>query len=173
MSLITVRKAVLEDVEELARLSSTTFYDAFANDNTPEDMEMHLKAYYSVEKLSTELQDEQSTFLFAYFGHELVGYVKINEQRSPNEDASLDSPIELARIYTVQKMVGKGIGKALMQASIDFAREKQKKTIWLGVFQENETAIAFYKKWGFEIYGEHVFVVGTDPQMDWLMKKAL
>jgi ribosomal protein S18 acetylase RimI-like enzyme len=173
MSVVTIRKAMLEDVEELAQLSITTFYDAFAKDNTPENMDMHLKMYYSAEQLSTELQDDLSTFLLAYSDQELVGYVKINEHPSPDEDASLEAPVELARIYTLQKMIGKGIGKALMQATIDFAKAKQKKTIWLGVWQSNEMAIAFYKRWGFEIYGDHVFVVGTDPQVDWLMKKAL
>lgn len=173
MSAVTIRKATVEDAMLLSTLSATTFYDAFAKDNTAENMEMHLKEYYAIEKLTAELKDELVTFLFAFIDDEAVGYVKISRHPSPNEEKELEAPIELARIYALQKMIGKGIGSALMQAAIDFAKAKQKKTLWLGVWQHNSVAIAFYQKWGFEIYADHIFVVGTDPQKDWLMRKIL
>jgi diamine N-acetyltransferase len=170
---IVIRRATFADADALSQLSAQTFYEAFAAFNTKEDMAMHLQQYYSKEKIESELIDAQVVFLLAYYNGELAGYVKISEHRSPAEDKELEAPFELERIYSIQRTIGKGIGSALMQATIDLAKSKQKKTLWLGVWQQNEIAIAFYKKWGFEIYGEHVFVVGTDPQMDWLMKKAL
>lgn len=170
---IIIRRAIEEDAELLSQLSAQTFYEAFGAFNTKEDMAMHLKEYYAIEKLINELRDELVVFLLAYYDHELVGYVKISEHPCATEEAGLDTPIELQRIYSLQKAIGKGIGSALMQATVNYARSKNKKTIWLGVWQTNEIAIAFYKKWGFEIYSDHVFVLGTDPQMDWLMKKAL
>ncbi|MBX9784583.1 MAG: GNAT family N-acetyltransferase [Chitinophagaceae bacterium] len=173
MNSIIIRKAGTEDVQQPAALSATTFYEAFAKDNTPENMQKHLQEYYSIEKLSDELHDGLVTFLLAYADDELAGYVKISEHVSRDENHHLEEPIELERIYALQKMIGKGIGSALMQATIAFATVKQKKTLWLVVFQQNSVAIAFYKKWGFEIYGEHVFVAGDDPQTDWVMKKSL
>jgi ribosomal protein S18 acetylase RimI-like enzyme len=170
---IIIRRAIEEDAELLSQLSAQTFYEAFAAFNTQEDLSMHLQQYYAKEKLAEELCDEQVLFLLAYYEEELAGYVKISEHPSPDEEKDLDTPIELQRIYSLQKTIGKGIGSALMQATIDYAKSKNKKTLWLGVWQTNETAIAFYKKWGFEIYSDHVFVLGSDPQMDWLMKKAL
>jgi ribosomal protein S18 acetylase RimI-like enzyme len=170
---ITIRRANVEDVDALSQLSAQTFYEAFGAFNTKENMALHLKEYYAIEKLINELRDELVVFLLAYYDNELVGYVKISEHLTPAEDAGLDTPIELQRIYSLQKTIGKGIGSALMQATIDYVKSKNKKTLWLGVWQTNEIAIAFYKKWGFEIYSDHVFVLGTDPQMDWLMKKAL
>jgi diamine N-acetyltransferase len=169
---IEIRKVLADEVEQLAAISANTFYEAFAKDNTAENMQKHLKEYYSIEKLSAELNDPLAVFLFAVSDYEVVGYVKINEHQKP-EAKDLDTPIELERIYSLQSMIGKGVGKALMQAVINTAVEKEKKTIWLGVWQHNPTAIAFYKKWGFEIFGDHVFAVGDDPQMDWLMKKVL
>jgi len=44
--------------------------------------------------------------------------------------------------------------------------------VWLGVWEHNPRAIAFYRKWGFEAVGEHVFVVGTDPQRDLVMTRS-
>jgi ribosomal protein S18 acetylase RimI-like enzyme len=37
---------------------------------------------------------------------------------------------------------------------------------WLGVWEHNPRAIAFYRKWGFVEVGEHTFPVGDDPQRD-------
>ena len=33
-------------------------------------------------------------------------------------------------------------------------------------------AVAFYRKWGFEVVGEHLFMLGDDPQRDLLMRRV-
>jgi ribosomal protein S18 acetylase RimI-like enzyme len=83
------------------------------------------------------------------------------------------SCLEIARIYSIQKTIGKGVGKKLMQTCHDTARQKGKKILWLGVWKENQRAIDFYTNWGFEIFSEQKFVLGDDVQTDWLMKKNL
>jgi ribosomal protein S18 acetylase RimI-like enzyme len=45
--------------------------------------------------------------------------------------------------------------------------------MWLGVWEKNFRAQKFYEKWGFEKFSEHVFLMGDDPQIDWLLKKPL
>jgi ribosomal protein S18 acetylase RimI-like enzyme len=45
--------------------------------------------------------------------------------------------------------------------------------IWLGVWEHNEHAISFYKKFGFEQFGDHIFMLGNDAQTDLLLKKNL
>jgi ribosomal protein S18 acetylase RimI-like enzyme len=49
----------------------------------------------------------------------------------------------------------------------------KKDNIWLGVWEHNHQAIKFYTTWGFEKFGDHLFLLGDDPQTDWLMKKEL
>lgn len=41
--------------------------------------------------------------------------------------------------------------------------------VWLGVWERNARAIAFYKKYGFVERGEHVFLLGHDRQRDIVM----
>ena len=41
--------------------------------------------------------------------------------------------------------------------------------MWLGVWKRNPDAVEFYKKMGFEIFGEHTFTVGNEEQSDWMM----
>jgi ribosomal protein S18 acetylase RimI-like enzyme len=70
-------------------------------------------------------------------------------------------------------LIGKGVGKILMQSCLDVAKEKSKEVVWLGVWEKNQRAIDFYTKWGFEKFGETSFLLGTDVQCDWLMLKIL
>ena len=44
-------------------------------------------------------------------------------------------------------------------------------TAWLGVWEHNPRAIAFYRKWGFTPVGEHCFAVGDDPQRDVILER--
>jgi ribosomal protein S18 acetylase RimI-like enzyme len=72
-----------------------------------------------------------------------------------------------------QAAVGSGIGAALMRAVLDAARRNGRKTLWLGVWERNARAIAFYERWGFEVVGEHVFRLGSDEQTDLIMERAV
>jgi ribosomal protein S18 acetylase RimI-like enzyme len=81
--------------------------------------------------------------------------------------------IEIVRLYAEQSAIGKGVGSALMRSVVDLGREKGKKWIWLGVWEHNHRAIAFYTKWGFEKFGDHPFILGSDTQTDWWMRKPL
>ena len=60
-----------------------------------------------------------------------------------------------------------------MQRCIDEARETGFQTIWLGVWERNSRALAFYRKWDFREVGEHIFQLGSEPQRDILMQRAV
>jgi GNAT superfamily N-acetyltransferase len=161
-----------KDAELIAAISRKTFYDTFAEQNSQENIDMHMAQYYSPEKIRAELNDPCNTFLLAYDDNRIVGYAKMNEHEK-EESRDLEDPVEIERIYSVKECIGKGIGRQLMEKCLAIAREKNKKEIWLGVWEYNHRAIDFYQRWGFEKFGEHNFPVGLDPQTDWLMKKSL
>jgi ribosomal protein S18 acetylase RimI-like enzyme len=170
--MITIRVAVEDDARILADISRQTFYDTFAAQNSEENMEIHMQEYYALDKILAELKDPYCTFLLAYEGDQLAGYAKLNEH-AKEEAKSLDNPIEIERIYSCKEMIGKGVGKKLMENCLAAANEKKKNTVWLGVWESNSRAIEFYTRWGFEKFGEHNFPVGDDPQKDWLMKRSI
>jgi diamine N-acetyltransferase len=169
---ITIKYAKRADAEMVAAISRQTFYDSFAAQNTAENMQMHLDEYYSVSKIEKELADELNVFILVCEAEKTIGYAMLNEH-AKQEAAELDNPIEIERIYAVKDAIGKGVGAALMRQCLEIAAQKQKNTIWLGVWEYNQRAIEFYAKWGFEKFGEHIFNVGDDPQTDWLMKKCV
>jgi diamine N-acetyltransferase len=163
---ITIRTATAADAELIADLSRETFYDAFIADNKKEDMDKFMNEQFTKESLMKEVGTPGNTFLLPYIDGEVAGYARLRENKALQE-------IEIARIYNKTTAIGKGIGKALMLACIETAEKLNKKIIWLGVWEENQRAIDFYKKFGFEKYDEHDFLLGDDLQKDWLMKKHL
>jgi len=153
-------------------MSRQTFYDTFAAVNTKEDMDKFMNEQFNRESLIKEVGAPGNLFLLALDGEAPLGYVRIREGEKRSEFNN-HSSIEIARIYATQSSIGKGVGKALMQECIRIAKEMNRDIIWLGVWEKNDRAIEFYRKWGFEKFAEHDFVLGNDVQTDWLMSRKV
>jgi ribosomal protein S18 acetylase RimI-like enzyme len=161
------------EAELIADLSRRTFYDAFAPQNTPENMEQFLQTQFSREVLIRQVGAPRNTFVLARLNDRPVGYARLYEGTELPRGIAGTNSIEIARLYAEQQVIGKGIGKALMHACLDVARGKEKEWIWLGVWEHNLRAIAFYEKMGFEIFDRHIFLLGRDVQYDWWMRRRL
>ena len=168
----SIKPASTSDVDILQELCTITFSETYKNYNTEEDMQLYINEHFNRKNLLEELENEKNFFFLATLNRKLFGYIKL---RTNNELSQLKNKknIELERIYVVEHFQGLGLGNRLIHFAVDFARNKSYDTIWLGVWKKNEKAITFYKKCGFEIFGEHTFTLGTDEQVDWLMKKDL
>ena len=169
---MNIRYGTPADANLLAEFGAQAFYDSFAKDNTEENIQLYLKKTYSHEIQLRELSDSNVIFLIAAIDGQIVGYVKIN-LNSRDEAVRGSKTLEIERIYASKDHIGKGIGKELMQACIKEAKRRDCDSIWLGVWEKNSRAIEFYKKWGFKEVGTHVFMLGKDPQMDFVMELSL
>jgi len=169
---ITVRRATLDDANLLSQLGARTFEETFAADNTPGDMAAYLASNFSLVQVTQELSDAGSIFLIAEVDGAAAGYAKLYASE-PAESIQGTDPIELVRLYVSRTWIGSGIGAALMRACLDEARTAGYKTIWLGVWERNARAQAFYRKWNFRAIGEHVFQLGSDAQTDILMERMV
>lgn len=147
-----------------------TFYETFAADNTPENMAAYLAASFGPDIQAAELADPAACFLMAEIDHSPVGYASLYAGEPP-AGVSGTRPIELVRIYALKEWLGHGVGAALMQACLAEAGKRGHDTIWLGVWEHNPRAQAFYRKWGFVEVGTQVFQLGDDPQRDLLMQR--
>jgi ribosomal protein S18 acetylase RimI-like enzyme len=167
-----VRRASVEDAKLLAELGARTFDETFAKDNSPEDMAAYLADSFSVGRLTAELNDPLSIFFIAEVDGSAAGYAKIHSGEASG-GVEGERPIELVRLYVSQEWLGRGVGQALMRRCLDEAREMGFQTIWLGVWERNSRAQAFYRKWDFREVGEHIFQLGSEPQRDIVMQRAV
>ena len=169
---LTIRRANPEDAGLLAELGARTFSETFAADNSPEDMAAYLAASFNPAQQTAELNDPASTFFIAEVGGLAAGYAQLHAGE-PAEGVEGPQPVELVRLYVSREWLGRGVGEALMRACVDGARRAGHGTMWLGVWERNGRAQAFYRKWNFRAVGEHVFHLGSDPQRDILMERAV
>lgn len=169
---IRIRKANLQDAALLCTLGIKTFRDTFEAVNTPEDMKLYLDKNFEPGRIQRELEEKGSVFFLAFDGDVPVGFARIR-QGEDQEGLNSQNALEIERIYAVKEHHGKQVGKVLMQTCVDYIQQQGCDTVWLGVWEHNPRAIAFYEKWGFEKFGAHDFMLGNDLQTDILMKKKL
>src|SRR5688572_29266270 len=169
---LLIRRGVLSDATALAELAARTFTDAFASDNRPEDLQAHLASAYGAAQQSAELADPDVVTLLADRGGALIGYAQVRRHTVP-ACVTQAQPIELQRFYLDRSAHGTGVARELMAAVHEAARELGGRNLWLGVWERNARAIAFYSKMGFTKVGNHSFYVGSDRQTDDVMVVAL
>ncbi|MCU0445120.1 MAG: GNAT family N-acetyltransferase [Microscillaceae bacterium] len=168
----SIRQANLEDAHLLAELGWQTFYESFIAVNSPEDMQAYLAQTFVPEVMQAELQDPDSQYFIAQVNEQAVGYAKLRYRPQAPELPRPDA-IELQRIYVDANYQKLKVGWGLMNHCLQMAQNQGFKIIWLGVWEHNHKALAFYQKIGFERFGSHVFQLGNDPQTDWLFMKYL
>ncbi|MFC4102525.1 GNAT family N-acetyltransferase [Paenibacillus xanthanilyticus] len=169
---IHIQACTLSDLRLLQNISIETFRDTFQHQNSPDTMQAYLDRAFNDNQLEHELRQPSSAFHLIYADDDIAGYMKINLDAAQTENMGSDA-LEIERIYIRKQHHGQGLGKHLIHYATDIARARGKAKIWLGVWEHNERAIAFYKKMGFEQTGAHTFLMGDDEQLDLIMTKTL
>lgn len=169
---INVRLAGERDAAELSVMGARMFAQTYGPYNLQSDIDEYLRANFTLDRLADDLADPWNRYLLAEFRKAAVGYAMLRKNEPANH-VVMGRPIELARIYVESDLIGKGIGSLLMDSCLEQASKMGYATMWLGVWTQNETAIAFYRRWGFEVVGEHEFILGQDVQNDFLMARRI
>jgi ribosomal protein S18 acetylase RimI-like enzyme len=167
--LLSLREADFADLASLLDVAQTSFVQAFTEGNNPENVQAYLSQAFTLVQLEKEWRNPASTFLLASLEGKLVGYTKVNLAAAQTDVQDPES-LEVARLYTLEEVWGRGVGQFLLDAALDFAKEKGKTFVWLGVWEHNVRAIRFYEKNGFMTFGSHPFPFGDEIQNDWLMR---
>jgi ribosomal protein S18 acetylase RimI-like enzyme len=162
----------ISDVNLLKELSILTFRESYSHNNDPVQFEIYISQAFTAEKLLTELQNTNSRFYLILNNSEVVGYLKLNFAAAQT-DINDDDSIEIERIYLLKSHQRKGIGSLILDFVEKLAIAFNKSYIWLGVWDENLSAIAFYKAKNFLTFGQHTFTIGNIDQIDILLKKQV
>lgn len=169
---IKLSRCTTADVQLLRNISYETFDETFAPYNTPENMSAYMEQAYDLHKLEQELQHPHSQFYFVIKDGQYAGYMKLNTEDAQSESMG-DDALEIERIYVRGAFQKQGLGRYLLDQALNIAVEQGKSKIWLGVWEKNDNALAFYHRLGFMKTGEHSFYMGDDRQIDWIMTRML
>lgn len=172
---LLIRRANPGDASALASFAAAAFADTFAADNRSEDMAAYLGAAFGEAQQRAELLDPACIVRLAERGGVLTGYAMLRASAVPAAAsvAAGGSALEIARLYSGRQWIGTGVGAALMQDCLDVAAAHQYEWVWLGVWERNERAIAFYARWGFTDVGSQFFQLGADRQTDRIMARRV
>ncbi len=149
-----------------------TFRDTFGAANAGENMDLHCQASYSEAIQAGEISNPSMVTLLSEEEERLVGFAQLRWDAAPN-CVLAKSPGEIQRLYVASDWHGKGIAQELMNACIEELKAHGSDVVWLGVWEHNPRAISFYRKFEFVEVGDHVFPVGSDPQRDIVMSRAV
>lgn len=169
---LVIRRAGQADAGALAAFARRTFVETFGAQNTDENMAMHVARTFGTAHQRAEIRDVNMVTLIGEVGATMAGFAQVRRGSAP-ACVTGPSPVEVLRFYVDSPFHGRGIAPALMRAALDVARELGGRTAWLGVWEHNPRAIAFYAKCGFVDVGSHTFVLGTETQTDRVMAQRL
>jgi diamine N-acetyltransferase len=169
-----IRRGVVADAAALAEFAARTFAEAFGAVTDPVDLAAHLATSYRPDLQAAELTDPAVVTLLAEEGDCIVGYAQVRRNASPPACVTAASPIELHRFYVGLKLHGTGLAARLMHDSLVAAAvEFGGHHAWLGVWERNDRAIAFYRRAGFVDIGFTHYLVGMDRQTDRVLLRRL
>ena len=172
MITIQIEKVSVINIDDLQKISRDTFYETFVTSTSEENMRLYLENNFSKEQLTNELENSNSEFYFAILENEVIGYLKLNFSEAQTELNDINT-LEVERIYVRNNYHGKGVGQQLLDYAIQLAKRKNMQAVWLGVWENNQRAVNFYKKNGFVTFDTHVFMLGEEAQTDYMMRLDL
>ena len=166
--MLTIRQAHSDDSEALAYIAKRTFRETFATKDNLTDTEFYCSKNFGTEIQRQEILDPNCATLLAEVKGQLVAFAQVR-LHSPKDCVAADQPSELHRLYVGKEWHGRGVAHKLMSKILSTASDAGADHIWLGVWEHNPRAIAFYGKYEFRVVGEHIFQFGSDPQRDLVM----
>jgi ribosomal protein S18 acetylase RimI-like enzyme len=170
---VTIRRATEADASLLSRLATRLFEETFRPMNDPADMGAYVSHAFSVEAERAALRDADcAVWIVEDATSSAMGYAMMR-CGSTASGVVAKRPAELQRIYVDRGMHGLGVGDALMRTCVEHARSWHCDVLWLGVWEHNPRALAFYRKVGFRVVGRQSFQLGSDLQQDFVMARPL
>lgn len=171
MSAFEYRDATVEDAEALAAFGRKSWLATFGHlPYPPRDLESYLNKSFSADVQREEIEDGETRYRLALRDGEIVGYCMMGVLGMPVDDANA---LELHRLYVDESVKGAGVAAALMDDAIAWARAKGAGALYLSVWENNERAQRFYRRYGFEDCSEWKFMVGDTADRDLIWKLVL
>lgn len=164
----TMRRAVAADAAALAAFAERTFRDSFAEWNTAANMAGHCARHFGPDTQAREISDRGRVTLLAEHAGGLAGFAQLRFEHAA-DCVSCERPVELQRLYVASEWHGRGVAQEIMSECLALAADARCDVLWLGVWEHNQKAIAFYRKLGFRTVGEHEFMLGEEAQRDLVM----
>ena len=165
MSEVSIRTASKIDIPIIQGIAYATWPSTYGHILSKEQLDYMLDMMYSSSSLENQMS-QNITFFLAELNGEIVGFASTG--REP-----MEGMFKLHKLYILPNIQTKGIGSALLEAVIKFAKKNSGEQLVLQV-NRNNNAVDFYKKKDFIVLYEADFDIGNGYQMnDYVMGKII
>jgi ribosomal protein S18 acetylase RimI-like enzyme len=155
--MIRIRQAKRQDMPKLSELAIRTYVEAFGSGFSPRDLSAHLEKNLSVKSFAGILCND--TVMVAENEARMVGYLQFGDARIPEANPGKDK--EVYRLYVLSEFQNAGIGKSLMTTVLSQFSPSTVDRVFLDVWENNPSAISFYRRFGFQPVGKRPFQVAS------------
>jgi len=169
---LVIRPATAADVPLLCHLGAATFRETYAPISDPAEVDDYAATHFTPELVAAWLARPDARTLLALSGGSPAGYAHV--QRAPVPACVADrQAVELRRLYLLASAQGAGVGSALIAAAFDAIVALGGHSVWLGAYDRNVKALAFYARRGFVQVGTHDFEFGGQIYADPVLTRPL
>ncbi|MCK9684316.1 GNAT family N-acetyltransferase [Scleromatobacter humisilvae] len=167
-----IRPATVDDVDTLCRLGAATFRETYRPISDPREVDDYADEHFTRARIEAWLHRTDARTLLASLADAPVGYAHVRRAAVPDCVADPEA-VELSRLYLLGSAQGVGLGSALMAEAIAQIAALGARTAWLGAYDRNVKALAFYARHGFVQAGTHAFEFGGRIHADPVLTRAV
>ncbi len=164
----TLVSAQPDDADALALIGAATFLETFAGVLDGAAIVAHCGVAHASGYYTERLKAGAAAWLAQVEHGAPIGYALLDKPQLPEVEVREDD-LELKRIYALSRFQGGGLGRALMATAQDEARRRGAQRLLLGVYAQNQRALAFYARAGFVRLGQRRFSVGGREYEDMIL----
>ena len=159
--MIKIIKVATNQTGILSKIGRETFMDTYVESAPKKEIKNYLLSTFNKETVTYELENPLNNYHFIFYNDTLAGYSNINFNK-PYASITEKNTTYLSRLYILKEFHSVGLGKELFNFNIGLAKQNSQKGMCLAVWTENQKAIHFYTKIGFQKIGEFDYKISEN-----------
>ncbi|MEO0487018.1 MAG: GNAT family N-acetyltransferase [Pseudomonadota bacterium] len=161
---MTLRPALPSDAASIAAISIEVWIGTYLKRGVSAFFAEFALDAFTADKTRALIADPRNHVLVSENDEGIDGFMRIASD-SPAPVAGC-SDVEIATFYVQPRHHGTGIGGKLLSEGVEHCRARGAGSVWLQTNAENDPAIAFYLKRGFEQVGETHFRIADQAYLN-------
>lgn len=161
---MTLRKPYKSDASSIAVISIEVWIGTYLKRGVSAFFADYVLDEFTLQKTEAIISDPSQFIIVSENEDGIDGFICVSEgNKAPVNGCS---EMEISTFYVQPRHHGRGIGKQLLNAAVEYCREREVESVWLTTNVENAPAIAFYLKQGFEHVGETHFRIDNEAYLN-------
>lgn len=156
----SILRATISDFKLLTDLGKQTFIESHGKSALKSDIDFYIGEKYTYKTFQEELRNPDNIYHIIYCEAQPIGFSKII-LNSPTPNIPMDNVTKLDRLYLLKDFYKLKKGLELFNFNVELSKSNNQAGIWLFVWKENERAVNFYMKNGFQVIGSYDFQISA------------